>query len=309
MGKCDAAQYPWMAGHCCRTCFGCDPLCGAPAPPANASARNITVAMANDRGAAVQGELTVSLYPWSSGSTPAAGQSSVFKPLRTWAVGSSSSRGGSSSSSSSSSRGGSGVGGVRATCPAFSSVNLTTIAWDTALDGHNASDVFLVAEMKMAEIAGTGTGTGTGSGGGGGSTDSLLQGTYFFTKIKAAALVDPEITVTFASATPSRVSSSAGASSVSSSAGASATAAAPPLTVTVSSKQPAPFVFVDPGMLLGHFDDNGFLLLPGQPRVLTFIPGGSEAEAAASVSMEDLKREVQVRTPWHVEHGKKLRII
>jgi len=58
-------------------------------------------------------------------------------------------------------------------------------------------------------------------------------------------------------------------------------------------------VFVDPGMLLGHFNDNGFLLLPGQPRMLAFDTAGE------AVGLADLKREVQVRTPWHAQHNTK----
>jgi len=27
-GKCDVRAHPWMAGHCCQTCFQCNPQCG-----------------------------------------------------------------------------------------------------------------------------------------------------------------------------------------------------------------------------------------------------------------------------------------
>ena len=37
-GKCDVTVNPWMAGYCCKSCFNCDPKCGAagptPTPPA-----------------------------------------------------------------------------------------------------------------------------------------------------------------------------------------------------------------------------------------------------------------------------------
>ena len=27
-GKCDTSKFPFMKGHCCRTCFNCAPNCG-----------------------------------------------------------------------------------------------------------------------------------------------------------------------------------------------------------------------------------------------------------------------------------------
>jgi len=32
-GKCDTKANPWMAGFCCKSCFGCDPKCGKATPP------------------------------------------------------------------------------------------------------------------------------------------------------------------------------------------------------------------------------------------------------------------------------------
>lgn len=57
------------------------------------------------------------------------------------------------------------------------------------------------------------------------------------------------------------------------------------------------FVFLDPGSLLGHFEDNGLLLLPGQPRVLAFNSMGE-----AGVTAQRLEAEVVARSPWSTRH-------
>ena len=65
------------------------------------------------------------------------------------------------------------------------------------------------------------------------------------------------------------------------------------LSVVVTCTAPAPHVFLDPGTLLGHFSDNGMLLLPDQPRTLFFDDAGEPG-----VTMARLKAEVVVRSPW-----------
>ena len=64
-------------------------------------------------------------------------------------------------------------------------------------------------------------------------------------------------------------------------------------SVVVNCSAPAPHVFLDPGTLLGHFSDNGILLLPDQPRTLFFDDVGEPG-----VTMARLKAEVVVRSPW-----------
>ena len=63
--------------------------------------------------------------------------------------------------------------------------------------------------------------------------------------------------------------------------------------MVVTCSAPAPHVFLDPGALLGHFSDNGMLLLPDQPRTLFFDDVGEPG-----VTMARLKAEVVVRSPW-----------
>lgn len=65
---------------------------------------------------------------------------------------------------------------------------------------------------------------------------------------------------------------------------------------SISCRAPAPYVFLDAGKLKGHFDDNGFLLLPGETRTLTFDAMGEH------ITAEMLKTEVVVRTPWSTQH-------
>ena len=43
-GKCDVGANPWMAGFCCKTCFGCQPGCGKKtAETASRAGEHITV--------------------------------------------------------------------------------------------------------------------------------------------------------------------------------------------------------------------------------------------------------------------------
>ena len=106
----------------------------------------------------------------------------------------------------------------------------------------------------------------------GGAPPTALSAHHFFSKMKVAELRNPEISLVFGSGTEN-------------------------LTVTVSCKAPAPHIFLDPGVLLGHFDDNGMLLLPGQPRTLVFDTMGE-----TDVTVERLKAEVVVRSPWSTQH-------
>jgi hypothetical protein len=151
-------------------------------------------------------------------------------------------------------------------------VNISLLPVEQVLQGHNATQVFLVADMPPSRADDARRV--------GGPLASALHAFYFFTKIKVAALVDPRINVTWTK------SSGDGPGAPSE------------LSLTITSKHPAPFVFVDPGMLLGHFDDNGFLLLPNQPRTVVFDTMGE------AVTLEDLQREVRVRTPWHAARSR-----
>lgn len=92
---------------------------------------------------------------------------------------------------------------------------------------------------------------------------------HYFTKMKAAQLKDPEVKLAFG----------------------------PGLNVTVSCTAPTPHAFLDPGELKGHFSDNGFLLLPDEPVVLSFDPMGEQ------VSPETLRSNTVVRTPFSTMHG------
>jgi len=67
--------------------------------------------------------------------------------------------------------------------------------------------------------------------------------------------------------------------------------------VTLTCKRPSPFVFVDPGMLRGHFSDNGFTLIPSMPRTLSYVHGYNES----GITLDELLSEVVVRTPWHAQ--------
>jgi hypothetical protein len=91
---------------------------------------------------------------------------------------------------------------------------------------------------------------------------------HYFTKMKVAELKDPQIKLAFGSN----------------------------FTVTVTCTAPAPHVFLDPGELKGHFSDNGLLLLPGEPVVLTFDPVGE------AVTTEMLRANVVVRSPYSTMH-------
>lgn len=126
------------------------------------------------------------------------------------------------------------------------------------LGSHPASTVFLTATVAIGPSAN-------------GVTETVVappaQAHHFFTKLKAAQLSDPQIEVVFKG-----------------------------LTATVTSKSPAPYVFLDPGELRGHFSDNGFLLLPGVPKVLEFDAMGED------VTAETLRAHAVVRSPWSTVH-------
>jgi len=55
------------------------------------------------------------------------------------------------------------------------------------------------------------------------------------------------------------------------------------------------------GLLDGHSSDNGTVLMPGEAQELTFVATGADTkpkEKQLATTVEDLKREVVVRTPW-----------
>ncbi|GMH86306.1 hypothetical protein TL16_g10498 [Triparma laevis f. inornata] len=109
------------------------------------------------------------------------------------------------------------------------------------------------------------------------SGSALLRSDRMLTKPNQASLVDPSIALEFFANPNGEVG------------------------VTVSCSNLSPFVFVDFGLLEGHFTHNGFLLVPGKPRNTTFIP--TLAEDEGTVTVEDLQKEVAVRTPWHTAHA------
>ena len=107
------------------------------------------------------------------------------------------------------------------------------------------------------------------------AAESVLLTSYHYpSKMKAATLRDPQIKLEFSEAGHGQQ-----------------------LSVIVSCSAPAPHVFLDPGTLLGHFSDNGMLLLPSQPRTLVFDDVGE-----AGVTVARLKAEVVVRSPWSTTH-------
>jgi hypothetical protein len=155
------------------------------------------------------------------------------------------------------------------TIPAYSSRNFTKEHRKAFLGSHAATSVFLTAttavHSTVAEDYQGEEDTTTAKMGG-------LKAHHFFTKMKAAELRDPQIKLVFGG--------SGGK-----------------LSVTLSCVAPAPNVFIDPGMLLGHFDDNGVLLLPNEPRTLIF-----DAMDQVNVTIERLQAEVVARSPWSTLH-------
>ena len=145
--------------------------------------------------------------------------------------------------------------------PAYSSRNFTKLHKAAILGRHVESKVFLTA---TAAVHGDDAATMDGL--------AQQQAHHYFTKMKAAELQDPQINL---------VVGEEGGN----------------LSVTLSAKAPAPNVFVDPGMLLGHFDHNGLLLLPGTPHTLIF-----DAMGELNVTVERLQAEVVVRSPWSTQH-------
>jgi hypothetical protein len=97
---------------------------------------------------------------------------------------------------------------------------------------------------------------------------TMLTAHHYPSKMKVATLHDPQIKLEFS-------------------------AHGDQLSVVVNCSAPAPHVFLDPGAFLGHFSDNGFLLLPDHPRTLFFDDVGEPG-----VTVARLKAEVVVRSPW-----------
>ena len=122
---------------------------------------------------------------------------------------------------------------------------------------HAKESVFLTASAKLERTE---------------QTVSELSAHHFFTKLKDAKLEDPKIKLVFG-------------------------ANGEHLTVTVSCVAPVPHLFLDPGLMHGHFDDNGMLLLPLQPRTLVFDPAGE-----ADVTVDRLKANVVVRSPYSTQY-------
>ena len=141
--------------------------------------------------------------------------------------------------------------------PAFSSTNISKWHKPQLLDGRDENEVFLTATVAIDAA-------------GGEPLPPPAPAHHFFNKIKHLKLVDPKLRLVFGSGRN--------------------------LTVTVSCEAPAPFVFLDPGVLRGHFSDNGMLLLPSAPRTLTFDAAGEAVTAAR------LQAEVVARHPWGARH-------
>jgi beta-mannosidase len=171
---------------------------------------------------------------------------------------------------------------VRGPVPAYSSRNFSAAPVKEYLGLHRPETVFLTASaslrraeppegtegteteaaMSMSESAAAAAAPGI----------VMLTSHHYPSKMKAATLRDPQVKLEF--------SENAGPHGEQ-------------LSVVVTCSAPAPHVFLDPGALLGHFSDNGMLLLPDQPRTLFFDDVGEPG-----VTMARLKAEVVVRSPW-----------
>ena len=157
--------------------------------------------------------------------------------------------------------------------PPYSSHNFTKTRRAALLGGRAASSVFLTATAAIHANVHLLDAVNAGVPDDGrdeeGATRAIAkmsglriaQAHHYFTKMKVAELHDPLIKLVFNGA-------------------AGVDGGVLNLTVTLSCVAPAPNVFLDPGILLGHFDDNGILLLPGEPRTLTFNAMG-EADVFA----------------------------
>ena len=167
---------------------------------------------------------------------------------------------------------------VHGPVPAYSSRNFSTAPMKEYLGLHRAETVFLTASATLrraAEPEGTETEATSESASVAAAADIItLTSHHYPSKMKAATLRDPQIKLKFSEAGHGQQ-----------------------LSVIVSCSAPAPHVFLDPGTLLGHFSDNGMLLLPSQPRTLVFDDVGE-----AGVTVARLKAEVVVRSPWSTRH-------
>jgi hypothetical protein len=159
------------------------------------------------------------------------------------------------------------------TVSAFSSRNFTKAHKSAILGNHESSAVFLTATATIHPVVAVDDKAGVDNHGSHDAKIAPPQAVHFFTKMKMAELHDPQIKLVFGGGDGSK------------------------LIVTASCAAPAPNVFVDPGALLGHFDDNGMLLLPGHPKTLYFDPMGE-----ANVTVERLRKEVVARSPWSTQH-------
>jgi len=136
------------------------------------------------------------------------------------------------------------------TLPAYSSHNFTKARKAELLGNHTAASVFLIASATLDTPKNEEERSEE-------EAVALPQAHHYFTKMKVAELHDPKITLVFGGVFGEN------------------------LTVTVACKAPAPHVFLDPGVLLGHFDDNGILLLPSTSRTLIFDTMGALHGATA----------------------------
>ena len=166
---------------------------------------------------------------------------------------------------------------VHGLVPPYSSRNFSTAPRKEYLGLHRAETVFLTASatLKRAQPEGTEAEAATSEAASAAEAPAdtiMLTSHHYPSKMKAATLRDPQIKLEFSEKAGPRGEQ---------------------LSVVVSCSAPAPHVFLDPGTLLGHFSDNGMLLLPDQPRTLFFDDVGEPG-----VTLARLKAEVVARSPW-----------
>jgi hypothetical protein len=158
--------------------------------------------------------------------------------------------------------------------PAYSSRNFSSTPVKEYLGIHPAETVFLTANASLrkaelpTEANETEAASELASVAAAVAGVTMLTAHHYPSKMKVATLHDPQIKLEFS-------------------------AHGDQLSVVVNCSAPAPHVFLDPGAFLGHFSDNGFLLLPDHPRTLFFDDVGEPG-----VTVARLKAEVVVRSPW-----------
>lgn len=152
------------------------------------------------------------------------------------------------------------------------------------LGGHDPKDVFL--RLRTTLVAGTdglatagkaSNATAGGPGGGAAALPTVPDSFFFFTQLKDANIASPGSTECDVAVTVS-----AGLTSESAS-----------LTVAAS-RCVAAYVSLEVAGIAGRFDDNSFMLLPGdKPRRLTFTPKDTKTPLPPAKQLEKL---IQVRT-------------